>query len=376
MNSNAKQSSPTTPKPISAPSPRSEGFYQPAEWDFHKSCWLAWPCHEDFDLHQAQKEFVGLCSAIADLDPVTGRARGESLDILIPDHATEGSAEAALAGLPVRFHSIPFGDIWLRDTAPIFLRNRAGAIASVRFRFNGWGGKYIMPGDGQVAEKIAATTAAWKDTVREFAFPWVLEGGSVDVDGEGTCLTSRQCLLNDNRNPGMSEAEIEQGLRDALGVEKILWLNQGLVNDHTDGHIDTMARFVSPGKVVCMQATHPSDDPNHRVYEEMARDLESFTDAQGRKLEVIRIPSPGRVVSEEGDVMPASYLNFYIGNTTVVVPAYGVPADAEAVKVIGALFPRRRTVGSAAMAILTGGGAFHCISQQQPAARSFSGGRV
>jgi agmatine deiminase len=266
------------------------------------------------------------------------------LEILVPDEAQQTLASQALAGLPVHFHLIRFGDIWLRDTAPIFLTNSRGGLATVRFRFNGWGEKYVLPDDAQVSVQIAEKVGGIA-----FSFPWVLEGGSIEVDGEGTGLTTRQCLLNPNRNPSMTQESVEKGLRDALGIEKVLWLDKGLLNDHTDGHIDTLARFVAPGVVLCME-TQAAEDPNHAVLEKIAQDLASFTDAQGRSL----------------TVMPASYVNFYIGNRTVVVPTYGTPQDAEAVALIGQCFPDRQTVGLSARAILRGGGAFHCITQQQP----------
>lgn len=298
--------------------------------------------------------------AIADIGP-DGNARGESLEILVPNATARIDAERALAGLPVRFHNIPFGDIWMRDIACIFLTDSHGAVANVRFKFNGWGGKYILPFDDAVSAKVAAAA-----DMRGFEFPWILEGGSIEIDGEGTCLTTRQCLLNRNRNPGMNEAQIESGLKDALGIRKVLWLGDGLLNDHTDGHIDTLARFVAPGVVACMKASDPANDPNHAVFEEIAQTLAGFTDAQGRTLQVVRVPSPGKILDEEGEIMPASYMNFYIGNSTVVVPTYGSPFDEEAVQAIARLFPRHRTVGSSAFAILSGGGAFHCITQQQP----------
>jgi agmatine deiminase len=338
--------------------PRTSGFFQPAEWAHHQSCWLAWPSHGDLwkeELESAQNEFTLLCKAIA---------QGEDLHILVPDDIAEKSAKSALTGLPVRFHRIPFGDIWLRDTAPIFLTGPENKIATVRFKFNGWGEKYVLDHDDQVSREIARFA-----DLPEFSFPWILEGGSVEVDGEGTCLTSRQCLLNKNRNAGMTQSEVEAGLRDALGVEKILWLKDGLINDHTDGHIDTIARFVAPGVVVCMRASDPKNDPNHEILEEIARDLESFSDARGRKLKVVRVTSPGKILNEDGKMMPASYVNFYIGNATVVVPTYGVIQDELAVKEIAALFPGRKTVGSPALSILNGGGAFHCITQQQPSGK-------
>ena len=191
------------------------------------------------------------------------------------------------------------------------------------------------------------------------------EGGSFFVDGEGTLLTTEQCLLNPNRNPGMSQADLEAALREGLGAQKVLWLDEGLLNDHTDGHIDTLARFVAPGVVVCMEARDPAD-PNAATLARLAADLEAMTDAQGRRLRVVRIPSPGAVLDEAGELMPASFVNFYIGNRTVVVPTYGTPFDDEAVAALAPLFPGRRVAGRSARAILSGGGAFHCITQQQP----------
>jgi agmatine deiminase len=340
-------------------------FHQPAEWDRHASCWLAWPAHGHLwqeNLAPAQAEWTDLCLAIAG-------DGGEALDILVQDGAAEAAARAALAPVigQVRFHPVPVGDIWLRDTAPIFVTDGAGALRAACFGFNGWGRKYLLPDDDRVAGRVAGRVAALSGVPRA-DHAWILEGGSVDVDGEGTVLTTRQCLLNPNRNPGLSQAEIEAALADGLGAEKVLWLDEGLLNDHTDGHIDTLARFVAPGVVVCMKAEDPAD-PNAAVLERLAADLASMTDARGRRLEVVRLPSPGLVLDEEGEVMPASYANFYIGNGTVIVPTYGTPFDDAAVAALAPLFPGRRVVGRSARAILSGGGAFHCITQQQPEVR-------
>lgn len=352
--------------PLTKDSPSAAGFAQPAEWSKHRACWLAWPSHADLwqeNLAPAQAEFAALCRAIADVDPATRQARGERLEILVPWEGMIEEAKAALAGLPARFHVVPFGDIWLRDTAPVFVRDAQGGLATVRFRFNGWGEKYVLPHDDQVSARVAQLAEG--QGARLFPVqPFVFEGGSLDVDGEGTALTTRQCLLNENRNPGMNAADLEAELSRALGVSKVLWLRDGLLNDHTDGHIDTLARFARPGLVVCMRGE--KDDPNFKVMEDIAADLAGFTDAKGRKLEVARVPAPGKILDEEGELMPASYMNFYIGNTTVVVPTYGSPRDAEAVAAIAKLFPDRKTIGASARAILSGGGAFHCITQQEP----------
>jgi agmatine deiminase len=329
-------------------------FIQPAEWEPHAACWVAWPSAEDLwleNLGPARQAWVAMARAIG---------VGEPLDVLVPDAARERQARDALAGTDARFHHVPFGDIWLRDTAPIFVRGPGGTIATARFGFNGWGGKYVLEHDDEVAAKVAAIVG-----LRELAAPWILEGGSLDVDGQGTCLTTKQCLLNPNRNPGMDLGAIERELARTLGVEKTIWLGDGLLNDHTDGHVDNVARFVAPGVALCMEA-RSAEDPNREALDAIARELAASTDARGRKLEVVRIPSPGRVEDEDGRIVPASFANFYIGNRAVVVPTYDTVWDDEVVAKIGSLFPGRRAVGVPARAILTGGGAFHCITQQQP----------
>lgn len=333
--------------------PRASGYRMPAEWQAHASTWLAWPSAAHLweeDLLVAQAEHADLCRELA---------QGETLDVLVPDAEAEATARSALFGLDVRLHRIPFGDIWLRDIAPIFLQG-PGGVASVRFAFNGWGGKYVLPHDAAVAHAIQQV-----DGRASFASGFVLEGGSVDVDGEGTVLTTRQCLLHPNRNGVVDEATCEAILRDHLGAERVLWLDEGLLHDHTDGHVDTIARFIAPGVVACM-APSGFDDPNREVLDTIARDLGRMSDAAGRRLEVVRIPSPGLVLDEDGDAMPASHVNFYIANACVAVPIYGTPWDEAAVEALRPWFPGRKVVGLSARAILTGGGAFHCISQQVP----------
>lgn len=346
--------------------PLDDGFRQPAEWAPHDACWVAWPSHADLwgdELAAAREAFVALCRGIADPDPATGASRGERLEVLVLDAAGEAEARAALEGLGARFHRIPFGDIWLRDTAPIFLTGDGG-LAAACFRFNGWGDRYRLPGDESVAGRVARVSGA--EVVYEL--PWVLEGGAVDVDGEGTALTTRQCLLNPNRRgrpADADEAAMTARLCQGLGQQAVIWLDDGLANDHTDGHVDTVARFVAPGRVVCM-APAGDGDPNREALRAIERTLRAATDAAGRRLEVVTVPSPGAVLDDDGEPMPASYVNFYVANTTVVVPVYGVPQDARAVETIAGLFPERRVVPVEARAILAGGGAFHCITQQQP----------
>ncbi len=344
--------------------PHTAGFRQPAEWERHEAVWLAWPSHEDLwgnALGTVRAAFTSFAAAIADVSPKTGKPRGERLEVLVPDPENEALAKAALAGLGARFHRIPFGDIWLRDTAPVFLKGKNGETASVSFAFNGWGGKYVLPYDDAVSSRVAEAAK-----LPAFRFDSVFEGGSVDVDGEGTCLTTRQCLLNPNRNPGMTIEAIETELKEALGCTTVLWLGDGLLNDHTDGHVDTVARFVAPGVVVCMRPSG-SFDPNARTLLAIDADLCSFWDARGRRLRVVNVPSPGLVADGDGNTMPASYVNFYVANTTVIVPAYGAPNDEPARAAIAKLFPTRRAVSVRAKELLEGGGAFHCISQQEPA---------
>jgi agmatine deiminase len=316
--------------------------------------WLGFPSHEDLwqdDLEPARREVADLARALA------GPGR-ERVRLLVCGEEAMAAARAALGAVAgVELVAGRFGDIWLRDTGPIF---RADGSAA-GFRFNGWGGKYILEGDEQVAGQIADAAGA---ALERHGF--ILEGGAVDHDGAGTVLTTRQCLLNPNRNPGWDQAAAEQALRAALGAEKVLWLGEGLMNDHTDGHVDNLARFVGPARVACPMALGRYD-PNAEAYDAAARDLAAMTDAQGHPLEVVRIPSPGRTLDEDGEVIAASHMNFLIANGAVIVPVYDEAAGGFAMEALKRLFPDREVIGLPSREILTGGGSFHCITQQEPA---------
>jgi agmatine deiminase len=263
------------------------------------------------------------------------------------------SARAAAARCP--FATIvqePFGDIWLRDTGPLLLSD-GRSLAARSFRFNGWGGKYELEGDDTLGPRLAHTI-----DLEAQRFDWVLEGGAMEVDGTGLAVTTEQCLLNPNRNPGMSRPDVEAALREQLGMNRLLWLGEGLLNDHTDGHVDNLARFVAE-ETIALPSPAGADDPNAAVYADARRRAEAFG------LRVVDVPSPGRV-TRDGEIIPASYMNFYIGNAAVVVPLYGAANDDAAVAAVQALFPDRRVVGIRADHVLTGGGSFHCISQQVP----------
>jgi len=316
------------------------------EWAPHAAVWIGFPSAADLweaDLALAQSEVAAFAQA------VHAEGKGEAVWLVAADQtaAAEARRLAPFAKVIVE----PFGDIWLRDTAAIILGSGEGRRA-VDFDFNGWGGKYDLPGDDTIGQRLAVEAAITCSRSN-----WILEGGAIDGDGSGTFLTTEQCLLNPNRNPELSKQDIEARLRSDLGATKVVWLGDGLLNDHTDGHVDNLARFVGPNRVAVPEAT--TDDPNAAVYADAA---EALLDAD---LEVVAIPSPGRV-ERNGEIIPASYMNFYIGNAVVVVPLYGARNDDAAVEAIQALFPNRVAIGLRADHILTGGGSFHCISQQVP----------
>jgi agmatine deiminase len=320
---------------------------QPPEWAEHQWVWIGLPSHRDLwqdDLDAGREEVVAFARA------VHAGGAGEEVRLVAADPASARVAKEMAPWATVVQE--PFGDIWLRDTGPIILKG-GGLPAAVSFRFNGWGGKYDLEGDDTIGIRLAETADI--ETIR---YNWVLEGGAIDVDGTGLLVTTEQCLLNPNRNPSLGRAEVEARLREDVGAERVLWLGEGLLNDHTDGHVDNLARFVGEGRIAIPVAAG-EDDPNAAVYTDARARAEAFG------LDVVSLPSPG-LVTRDDEIIPASYMNFYIGNAAVVVPLYGAPNDDAAVEAIGALFPGRQAVGIRADHVLTGGGSLHCISQQVP----------
>ncbi|MEM9460651.1 MAG: agmatine deiminase family protein [Myxococcota bacterium] len=327
----------------------------PPEWAPQRALWTAWPADPrewNDDLEAPRRDITALVRALGP----SNRVR-----VLVNGAEAEVSARDALGDI-AQIVPARYGDVWLRDTGPIFARDLDGPLA-LRFSTNGWGGKFDLPDDATVGDAIASLAGA---PVRRFDF--VLEGGAVDHDGAGTVLTTRQTLLNPNRN-AWTEAAAEAALREALGARRVLWIDQGLHNDHTDGHIDNLARFVAPGRVVC-QSPAGSNDPNAAVLDAIGQTLEEANDATGRRLEVVRIPGVGPYRNARDELCAASHLNFVIANDVVVVPVYGTPTQDEALQALQAVFPDRRVVGIPSRGLMgsgdAGGGSFHCVTQQEP----------
>jgi agmatine deiminase len=316
---------------------------------------MAWPCREEFwgeRLDSAREAYAEVARAIAEFEPVTMIAN--------PENVAEVSLRCGpgIACLPMAHD-----DSWLRDNGPSFVIDGHGAIAGVDWRFNAWGEKeHPYDRDAAVAEAILEHLGIARE-----AAPMVLEGGSIHVDGEGTLLTTEECLLNPNRNPDLGRDEIEALLRAYLGVRQVIWLGRGLGEDKTDGHVDNLACFVQPGMVLALTSDDP-EDGNHAALQDNLARLRAATDAKGRELEVIEVAQPARVVGEDGRRLGASYVNFYIANGGVIVPSFEDGKDGAARDTIAACFPGREVRQVPALDIVHGGGGIHCITQQQPKA--------
>lgn len=321
----------------------------PPEWHPQDWIWIGFP-HDPVEwpgfLGAAQEQIAAFANAVAD--------SGQEVRLLVRDEANEARARALVSG-NVKLERRRYGDVWLRDTGPLVVMDAAGRRVARRFGFNGWGNKYLMDGDQEIGAELARDAGLDVTTA-----DWILEGGALDTDGTGLVVTTEQCLLNPNRNPQLTRADIEARLARDLGFDRVLWLGDGLINDHTDGHVDNLARFIAPGVLALPRATGPND-PNAAIYADAKARAEAFG------VTVREVPSPGRVETD-GRIEPASYMNFAITSKLVVVPTAGTAHDADGVAAIAALFPDRDTVGIRADAVLAGGGSFHCASQQMPAA--------
>ncbi|MDA4116729.1 MAG: agmatine deiminase family protein, partial [Thaumarchaeota archaeon] len=300
------------------------------------------------------------------VEMIDALATGERVDLLVDDEDTEARVRSMLSARNVRFHQIKSADVWIRDYGPIFVKKggREGRVTATKWKFNAWGAKYDdLFADDETGLEIAESTG-----LEIFRTGIVLEGGSIDVNGKGALLTTEQCLLNKNRNPRMGKAEIEQYLRDYLGTTNIVWLGRGIAGDDTDGHVDDISRFVGEDTVVCMTEEDPRDE-NHVVLKRNHELLSKCRDSEGRRLEVIPIAMPRKLAADDGR-LPASYANFYIGNSVVLMPVFGDEKnDTRAIETLSGLLPRRKVVPINCRELVYGFGGIHCITQQQPAAR-------
>jgi agmatine deiminase len=368
------------------PTPAALGYRMPAEWEPHAATWIAWPHN--------RSDWPGKFEAIPWIyaEIIRHLARVERVNILVENEAAEAGARALLVRaqvLPqeatepggaagnVEFFSMRTNRVWTRDSGPIFVRRQARkddrypAVAATAWRFNAWAKYNDWRLDAAVAMKIAGQlqTLAWQPTVTVNRKPWriMLEGGSIDVDGRGTLITSEECLLSDvqQRNPGMTREQLEQAFADYLGVKKVIWLERGIAGDDTHGHVDDITRFVAPRTVVT--AFEPDrSDANHEPLRDNFRRLTRSTDESGKALRAVTLPMPEPVYFE-GQRLPASYANFYIANKLVLVPVFGDPNDRVALNTLAGLFPSRQIVGIYCRDFIWGLGALHCLTQQQPA---------
>lgn len=335
--------------------PVALGYRFPAEWEPHVATWVSWPHNRDSwpgKFEPVPAIWAELVSTLAEFEPVHVLAGGE---------VVMAQAQEMVGSLPnVTLHDIKTNDAWTRDHGPMFLQAPAGAApALIDWEYNAWGGKYPpFDDDNRVAGLLAE-----KLGYRRFSPGIVLEGGAVDGNGRGTILTTEECLLNPNRNPGLSREQIEQYLADYCGAKKVLWLGRGIAGDDTDGHIDQLARFVGPSRVVAPLEADQTDD-NYEPLRENFERLKQMTDQDGNPLEVIPLPMP-RPIYFDGQRLPAGYANFYIANGVVVVPVYDDPADDEALATLAHCFPDRQIHPLYSVDLILGLGAIHCVTQQQ-----------
>jgi agmatine deiminase len=334
-------------------------YHMPAEWSSHAATWCAWPYDDIYwrgQLNGVRDELAVFFAAIASVEP---------LNLLVHDGETEADARSRLQLInapldAITFHRLPYNDIWLRDSGPTFVTAETGPIG-INWQFNAWGDKFPWDLDNEIAPQIIGLVGADREDV-----DIVMEGGSLEVNGEGTLLTTRQCLLSPMRNPNLSEADLTIVLMKTLGVHQVIWLDEGLEGDHTDGHIDTITRFIDAQTIVTSICTDPTDT-NFKPMQANLNHLRSVRDDQGQPVRIVELPLPQLRREFDGDRLAMSYANFYIANDRVIVPLYDDPNDAKAVQILQDCFPDREVIGLMSKALVTGGGSFHCITQQQPA---------
>lgn len=338
--------------------PLDLGYKMPAEWSPHQCTLISWPvqatmCYPQ-DYQRVCRGYAAIIEAIAEFEPVIVVVRPDDLD----------TAGSYLGGAGVKFLVVDHDDAWLRDNGPTFVIDHRGRVAGINWRFNAWGEKYPA---WDKDDRLAATILEAMQVTR-FDAPLVMEGGSIHVDGEGTMLTTEECLLNPNRNPGLDRTRIQEYLSLYLGIDKVIWLKRGLEGDETDGHIDNLACWAGPGRVLLQACDDPRDD-NYLITVESREILRQSTDARGRTLEIIEIPQPPPQY-HEGRRLTLSYLNFYFVNGGIILPVFGGEAqstDIQAVQILGRTFPERRVRTVDGMAIVREGGNVHCMTQQVPA---------
>jgi agmatine deiminase len=340
-------------------SPAASGFRMPAEWEPHDAVWFSWP-HPHTD--SFPDAYDRIPAAMARL--VRAAAEFEPVRIDVNDAEEEEEVRCHVGRHDgVEYFHVPTDEPWCRDHGPVFLVNDAtGEVAVARFEFNSWGRKLPR----WELDRLAPSAIAQHLGLRCFSNPMVLEGGSIDVNGSGSVLTTRSCLLNPNRNPSMSQAQIEQNLRDWLAVRNILWLGDGIEGDDTDGHIDDLTRFVGKSRVVTVVDDNP-DDPNTAILAENLAALRALRDENGSPLDIVELPMPEKRREWQGHRLPCSYANFLVLNGAVLMPTFGDPRDTAAAAVLSSVFPGRKVVPVDCSDLIIGLGSIHCLSQQQPA---------
>ena len=341
--------------------PAELGYSMPAEWAKHDSTWLSWPKNPlTFPpeiLPKVEAAYVQMIEALT---------KGERVDLLVNDQEAEDHVRSMTSAKNLVFHTITSADVWMRDYGPIFVKKGAGrkaSVAATKWTFNAWGSKY----DDLLPDDKAGMEVAKASGKRVFEAGIVLEGGSIDVNGAGSLMTTEQCLLNRNRNPQLAKPELERYLKDYLGVSSVIWLAKGVAGDDTDGHIDDIARFVDENTVVCMDEKDPNDSNRGKLKRNQGI-LSGFRDSEGRRLRVVTVEMPSGVSAEDGR-LPASYANFYVGNAAVLVPVFGdARRDSAALETLSEFFPGRRVVPINSRELVYGFGGIHCVTQQQPSA--------